>query len=116
MFDKSALPVAVASACAVVFGLVLYEKAAPLADKPSIRLRAMTGDVPTRDLTGALAQAHATIEASKANQARLQAIKQQRAQLAAAQLDYLKKLEQRIDQKKVSEWADSPAAALPALN
>ena len=87
MFFKIVLPTAALTVAGLVFGLIQYERTAPLPDKPSIRLRALTGELPTRDLPGALGAAQAEIEASKAVQAQALTLKQKHEQAGAIELD-----------------------------
>lgn len=110
MFFKIALPTAALTVAGLVYGLIQYEQAAPIADKPSIRLRALTGDLPTRDLPGALAAAQAEIETAKAAHAQALVLKQQHAQAGAIELDLYRQLEQRITEKATTQWS-SPILA-----
>ena len=105
MFFKIVLPTAALTVAGLVFGLIQYERTAPLADKPSIRLRALTGELPTRDLPGALDAAQAEIEASKAVQAQALALKQKHEQAGAIELDLYRQLEQRINEKATTQWS-----------
>ena len=105
MFFKIVLPTAALTVAGLIFGLIQYERTAPLADKPSIRLRALTGGLPTRDLHGALDAAHSEIEASKAVQAQALALKQRHEQAGAIELNLYRQLEQRINEKATTQWS-----------
>jgi hypothetical protein len=110
MFFKIALPTAALTVAGLIFGLIQYERTAPLADKPSIRLRALTGELPTRDLHGALDAAQAEVTASQAAQAQAIALKKQHEQAGAIELDLYRQLEQRISEKATTVWS-SPVLA-----
>lgn len=110
MFFKIVLPTAALTVAGLIVGLIQYERAAPLADKPSMRLREMTGEIPTRDLHGAVEAAQAEIEASKAVQAQALALKQKHEHAGAIELDLYRQLEQRINEKATTQWS-SPVLA-----
>lgn len=110
MFFKIALPTAALTVAGLVYGLIQYEQAAPLADKPSIRLRALTGDLPTRDLPGALAAAQAEIATAQEGYTRALELKQKHEKAGAIELDLYRQLEQRITEKATTQWS-SPILA-----
>lgn len=105
MFFKVAIPVAVLTASALVYGLVQMERTAPLSEKPSIRLRVWTGDLPSADLAKVLADTTASVEAAGAAHEKAVLAKAAQAEVTQVGEELLQKLGERIAEKQASEWA-----------
>lgn len=112
MSVKLALPVAALTVLAMAFAVVHWERTAPLSDKPSIRLRVWSGELPTADLQAVRAQEEAKAQTLKAELARMQEAAQQQAQLGQALTASLQQLQERIEQKQSTQWVDASSAAV----
>lgn len=107
MFFKVAVPIAVLTAFFLIYGLIKMERTAPLSEKPSIRLRVWTGDLPNADLSKVLADTTAGIEAAKVAREKAILAKAAHAEVGQVGFELLQKLEVRIAEKQASEWAST---------
>lgn len=109
---KIAMPTAVLTTAAIGTVLIHLERTAPLPEKPSIRLRVWTGDLPAADLAQVLANETAKVEALKAERATLAASLHARQELGETLAASVGQLDARVQEKQTTEWA-SGTAALP---
>ncbi len=105
MFFRVGIPVAVLTVSSSIYGLVRMERTAPLSEKPSIRLRVWTGDLPDGDLAKVLADTTASVETLKAAHQQAVEAKAAHAKVGHVGEELLQKLEARIAEKQATDWA-----------
>ena len=105
---KIVVPAAAMTVAGLVLALVQYERVAPLEKKPSIRLRVWTGDLPAADLHQQLAAAEAELAEVRTGAVTAQAMAVANGQLNTVLTDYLRQLEQRVQEKQATEWSAVP--------
>lgn len=102
---KLSLSTVVATIAACTFGLVHLERTAPLAGKPSVRLRVLTGDLPTADLEGLQARLDADLQEAKAQRDAMVEHRDRRLGWNAFLNQTAQKLQQRINDKQAEQWS-----------
>ncbi len=112
MLVKVALP-ALASAIGLIYWLVHAEQTAPLSEKPSIRLRVWTGDLPGSDLNQVLGAVSAQSEAVQAERSRIALDKAEHVAVAKTTGELLRHLEGRVAEKQATEWSSVLVASPP---
>lgn len=100
---KVNVPTAIVTTAVIVAGLIQYERNAALRDKPSIRLRVWSGDLPSPDLQRVLEDTEARRQAEAARAEAMRKAEQVHRQMAPAFEESLKNLQDRIETKRI-EW------------
>ena len=102
---KLSFTTAVVSAVALLVGLVHLERTAPLAQKPSIRLRAFTGELPTADLPGVLEQHERDVLAARGRVEQAKTAEEMHTRWNGGIQKVYRDLQERISEKRSGQWS-----------
>ena len=100
---KVSIPTAIVTAAVIVAGPIQYERNAALSDKPSIRLRVWTGDLPSSDLQRVLEDTETQRQQEAARADAMQKAERLQRVMAPVIEEEMKKLQDRIETKRI-EW------------
>lgn len=93
---------------ALTAGLIYLERTAPLAAKPSIRLRSMTGDLPAADLEALLRDEDRRLQAAQADAVQMQRAKAAQVDLGDKYQKALRQLDDRVNERQSAQWSAQP--------
>ena len=105
MVTSTQFGISVGLLASLTAGLVHLERTAPLAAKPSIRLRAMTGDLPAADLEGLLRAEEDRFHAAEAATTQTQRAKAAQGALGQELQQVLTNLESRVNERQAAQWS-----------
>ena len=105
MFTSTHLGIAAGLITSLAAGLVYLERVAPLAAKPSIRLRAMTGDLPAADLEALLRDEDRRLQAAQADAEQMQRAMAAQSALGDKYQRVLQQLDDRVNERKAAQWS-----------